>query len=52
MTAQSYRLHELLDNLEHVWRQSGRKTKGLLVLGGLEEDCLDIGTHVWRRNFG
>ncbi len=52
MTAQSYRLHELLDNLQHVGRQGGRKTKGLLVLRCLEKDLLDVLTHVWKRNFG
>ena len=51
-TVKSYRLHELLDNPQHVGRQSGGKAKGLLALRGLEEDILDVLTHVWRRNVG
>ncbi len=51
-TAQAYSFHELLHDLQHVGRQSGGKAEGLLVLRGLEEDLLDVLTHVWKRNFG
>ena len=51
-TAQAYSFHELLHDLQHVGSQGGGKAEGLLVLRGLEEDLLDVLTHVWKRNFG